>query len=334
MNPAIPIGGLFVMKYFTDAHLDGLIHYQVPKILVIGDKYKKMKPNAKLLYMVLVDRIKLSMKNGWKDENGRYYVRMSKEKGAELLGFSDKTFINMKKELESYGLLEQKQQGLTKTNLLFVGMLDYTEEDIYKLNNEVDDMLEDAEKHAENVDTTLKGKSYTSRSVKVTLQEVKKLHTSNNDSINKDFKELEEEEDTSTPTVTLHNVIDLMNQKIQEREITNLKTITAILDVAEDCKAIGTTNFKAVSSYIKKVVDEKISKLGQKQREKQSNKRTGKGKAIRTEIVPDWLESNSGQVEAPTGTAPATEPTSIDEERKRLEKELAMFKKKDNPVYV
>jgi len=55
--------------------------------------------------------------------------------------------------------------------------------------------------------------------------------------------------------------------------------------------------------------------------------RTGnrRNKAIRTEIVPDWLQPNAESV------APITVETnnsSVDEERKRLEKELEMFKNK------
>src|SRR5699024_12018797 len=163
----------FLMKkrYFTDDNRDNLIHYQVPKVLAIGERYKKMNANAKWLYVLLLDRIKLSMLNEWKDEKGRYYVRMSEDKGSQLLGVSGKTFRNMKKTLQEYDLLEEERQGLTKSNKLYVLMLDYTDDDIYTLNNDVDDMLEEEEKHAQNVDKSLNGKSYRSRTVKVTEHE-------------------------------------------------------------------------------------------------------------------------------------------------------------------
>lgn len=167
--------------YYTDQDRDSLVFYQVPKVLFIGEQYKKMKSNAKILYTVLLDRIKLSIKNGWKDEKGRYYVRMSSEKGAELLGLSDKTFRTMKKELANYGLIEEVREGVTKSNRIYVGHLNYNEDDIYKLNNEVDDMLKAEEENAQSVDTTVKGKSYRSRTVKVTGQERYFLPTSNND---------------------------------------------------------------------------------------------------------------------------------------------------------
>lgn len=50
-----------------------------------------------------------------------------------------------------------------------------------------------------------------------------------------------------------------------------------------------------------------------------------RNKAIRTEIVPDWLQPNVAS-EAPTNSQ--NNDTSVDEERKRLERELEMFKNK------
>lgn len=171
-------------RFFTKEDRDQLIYYQVPKVLIIGDRYKDMKSNAKLLYITLLDRMKLSLKNDWCDDLGRYYVRMSIEKGSDLLGFSPSTFKNMKKELIKYGLLVEDREGLTKTNRLYILQCEYTEEDIIRINKEVDDMLEEAEKVAQTVDAQLKGKSYPSREVKVTHHDGQNLTTSNNNLIN------------------------------------------------------------------------------------------------------------------------------------------------------
>lgn len=173
-------GGNFKMKYFTDNDLDKLVYFQVPKVLIIGDNYKAMKPSTKMLYIVLLDRMKLSMQNGWKDD-GRYYVRMSAQKAADLLGFSESTFKRAKKELNQLNLLEEKQEGLTKTNKLFIGQLNYTDDDVYKLNHEVDDIMIEAEEHAQTVDTTLKCQNDPSRSVKMTSHEGSKRTTNKND---------------------------------------------------------------------------------------------------------------------------------------------------------
>ncbi|MDA4083805.1 hypothetical protein [Bacillus cereus] len=101
-------------------------------------------------------------------------------------------------------------------------------------------------------------------------------------------KEFEEEEENNTLRVSESMILILMNQKIKDREITNKKTIKAIHDVASKCKAIGTTDIIAAENYVIKVVEEKMSKLGQKQKV-----RTGKTKvSIRTEMTPDWVEED------------------------------------------
>lgn len=137
-------------KYFTANDMNNLVFYQVPKVLLIGEKYKEMNPNALKLYIVLIDRIKLSMTNNWKDELGRYYVRMSIEKGSDLLGFSDSTFKRAKKELTKFELLEEKREGKNKTNVLYPLQVEFTDDDVIKINREVDDVLEEAEKSAQD----------------------------------------------------------------------------------------------------------------------------------------------------------------------------------------
>ena len=120
------------------------------------------------------------------------------------------------------------------------------------------------------------------------------------------FNKEEEEEEES---ITLDNVISFINEQITKREITNQKTILAIREVAAQCKAIGTSDRKAMQNYCIKVIEEKMTKIGQKQG---TNKRTGK--AIRTEMAPDWLNKNE---EAATKEQPKKESAPISDERKK-----------------
>ncbi|WP_173918990.1 replication initiator protein A [Halobacillus sp. Marseille-Q1614] len=168
------------MNYFTDQDLDSLVFFQVPKVLVLGERYKKMKPNALKLYMVLFDRMKLSMSNGWKDKDGRYYVRMSQDGAAKIFEWSPTTFRNMKKELEKFGLLDQVQEGQGNTNRLYIGKCEYDKEDIYKVNQSVDTEMKTPKKEAETFDMTEENKSCSSRKTKVDPLEEQKLTTSNN----------------------------------------------------------------------------------------------------------------------------------------------------------
>lgn len=60
--------------YFRGLEADRYSFYRVPKALIKVDLFEKMSGDAKLLYAVLLDRMNLSLKNGWQDENGNAYI--------------------------------------------------------------------------------------------------------------------------------------------------------------------------------------------------------------------------------------------------------------------
>lgn len=134
-----------------------------------------------------------------------------------------------------------------------------------------------------------------------------------------------EEEEIITNPVTESMILDLMNSKIQEREITNKKTITAILAVSSKCKVIGTADLTAAENFVIKVVEEKMSKLGQKQKVRQGKAKISGSKPIRTEMTPDWI----GKEEDESTTAEGNEQAqkNLDDERKRLEEVLKKYKR-------
>ena len=60
--------------YFRGLEADRYSFYRVPKALIKVDLFEKMSGDAKLLYAVLLDRMNLSLKNGWQDEDGNAYI--------------------------------------------------------------------------------------------------------------------------------------------------------------------------------------------------------------------------------------------------------------------
>lgn len=135
-----------------------------------------------------------------------------------------------------------------------------------------------------------------------------------------------EEEEYIINAITESTIISLMNQKIEEREITNEKTIKAVHKVAAKCKAIGTTDMEAAENFVIMVVEEKMGKLGQKQKAKQpkTTNRTNNKKAVRSELTPDWLKEQKeqeAQQEAQQETAaPKTENSFMDKSIEELTK--------------
>lgn len=138
-------------------------------------------------------------------------------------------------------------------------------------------------------------------------------------------KDLEEEEENNTVSISETTIIDLMNSKIKEREITNQKTIKAVHDVSSKCKAIGTTDLTAAENYVIKVVEEKMAKFGQKQKVRQGKAKVSGSKSIRSEMIPKWKKEMDKEDNA-SSTAEKDEHT-LAEERKRLEEVLKKYKK-------
>jgi len=60
--------------YFKGLEADRYSFYRVPKALVKADPFQKMSGDAKLLYAVLLDRMSLSIRNGWQDKHGNAYI--------------------------------------------------------------------------------------------------------------------------------------------------------------------------------------------------------------------------------------------------------------------
>lgn len=141
-------------RYFTNEDNANLIYFQFPKLLMYGEKYKKMSADGKLLYMLCLDLIKLSMKKGWKDKKGRYYVKMSIDKIKDRMNCQNTKAINLKKELIKFGLLEEKRLGQGIANRLYVLQLEYTDEDIYKANNDHEDIENDEDNNSEDKKTS------------------------------------------------------------------------------------------------------------------------------------------------------------------------------------
>ena len=60
--------------YFTGRQAEQFAFYQIPKILIVDERFDQLSLDAKLLYALMLDRAALSSKNGWLDDKGRVYI--------------------------------------------------------------------------------------------------------------------------------------------------------------------------------------------------------------------------------------------------------------------
>ena len=107
-------------KYIhIDQVKESRLFYMFPKWL-LGPNYKKLSDRSKLFYMYFWDRVSLSEDNKWYDNKGRVYIYSTIDELENVFGCSKPTVINAKKELTSFGLIEEVRQGVNKPNRIYV----------------------------------------------------------------------------------------------------------------------------------------------------------------------------------------------------------------------
>ncbi len=110
-----------MLNYFYGSESEQFSFYRIPKVLFTDEKFRDISAEAKILYGLLLDRMNLSAKNGWLDDDGRVYIIFTVDDIMQALGCASQKAMKLLNELETKGsLIERKRQGLGKPNLIFV----------------------------------------------------------------------------------------------------------------------------------------------------------------------------------------------------------------------
>lgn len=170
-----------------------LSFFKFPKPFIYDEKYKTLSNNAKILYMLLFDRLELSLKNGWHDKEGNVFQYYTNEQlMIDLNCNSNKTIIKIKKELKDAGLMTEVRQGMNLPNRIYLDAL----------NGSVESTFQEVQKvHIGSVENT--------------LSEVQKVHTIKTENTNT--------ENNNNKLLICKEVISYLNLKAKK----NFKVDTA-----------------------------------------------------------------------------------------------------------
>lgn len=92
-----------------------------PKFLL---DMQQLNETAKILYVLLLDRARLSQKNkGWTNEDGYVYIFYTIKELAENMHKGETTIKTALRALEQAGLILRKRQGLNLANIIYVKVL-------------------------------------------------------------------------------------------------------------------------------------------------------------------------------------------------------------------
>lgn len=160
---------LFPFHYGNEA--ESYTFYRVPKILFTEKIFDHLSTDAKLLYGLLLDRMQLSLKSGWVDEDGRVFIYYTVESIMAALTCGNKKAGSLLAELDDkrgIGLVTRVRQGLGKPDRIYVHKCVFPEM---------------SKRHVQTCQNDI------SRDVPPTLQDLPKGHANNTDKNNTEISE-------------------------------------------------------------------------------------------------------------------------------------------------
>lgn len=174
-------------------------------MLFTAECFKSLSCEAKVLYGLMLDRMSLSIKNRWFDEEDRVYIIFTVEEIAELLNCGTQKAVKLMKELDDnqgIGLIEKKRLGLGKPNVIYVKNFILKEKCSPEQRGKAPENLgntQNSENHNSRIVKTTNqelpesqfknDENHTSRIVEITTQEVPNSQSNNTDINNTDFNE-------------------------------------------------------------------------------------------------------------------------------------------------
>lgn len=106
--------------YYYGNEADQYTFYRLPKVLFTDSRYKTLSDGAKILYGLMLDRMGLSIKNGWLDEENRVYIYFTLEDSQEYMNCGHNKGVKLMAELDTIGLVERVKQGQGKPARVYV----------------------------------------------------------------------------------------------------------------------------------------------------------------------------------------------------------------------
>lgn len=117
------MNGPLDFPYYRGCEAERYAFYRIPKLLISDDRFRVISTDAKLLYGLMLDRMSLSIKNGWIDNEDRVYIYFPVEEVMELMNCKSEKPTRLLAELDSkkgISLIKRVRQGKGKPSIIYV----------------------------------------------------------------------------------------------------------------------------------------------------------------------------------------------------------------------
>lgn len=109
--------------YFHDYESEQFAFYRIPKVLFTDEYFRNLSSDAKVLYGLMLDRMALSIRHQWFDEEGKVYIIFTVEQVIQYMNCGRDKAMKTLAELDTkkgIGLIERVKQGFGKPDIIYV----------------------------------------------------------------------------------------------------------------------------------------------------------------------------------------------------------------------
>ena len=96
------------LDYFYGTEAEQYTFYRIPKVLFTDPGFRRITADAKILYGLMLDRMGLSIRNGWLDEQERVFIYFTLEETMDAMCCGHNKAVSLFTELDKVGLFERK----------------------------------------------------------------------------------------------------------------------------------------------------------------------------------------------------------------------------------
>ena len=109
-----------MFDYYYGNEAEQFSFLRVPKFLFTHKTFASMSCDAKILYSLMLDRMSLSVKNNWLDEENRVYIIFTQDEARQCMNCGNDKCVKIFNELEEIGLISRKKRGMGRPALIYV----------------------------------------------------------------------------------------------------------------------------------------------------------------------------------------------------------------------
>ena len=107
------------LEYFYGDKVKMKSFIRIPRALM-NEVYSDIPAEVKYLYSLMLDRVSLSMRKGWRDEDGRVYIYFTLKDAERHLDVGKNKAVNLFKRMEELDLIHRRKQGQGKPARVYV----------------------------------------------------------------------------------------------------------------------------------------------------------------------------------------------------------------------